>query len=110
MKSGKQFVCVLAALLVAGSASAQRKTVAVSKVKINPSVETAAKAEQTLLSLQRVTEAIDGQMIDSLNGTRKFEVIARSDLDALMEEGGLTGAGLQPGEADYLVVPVVDDF
>jgi len=106
------FICSALALLVfgAGSAFAQRKTVAVAKVKISPSIESSASADGTYPSLRRVVEAIDGQTIDALNGTRKFEIIARSDLDSLMEEGGLTGKGLQPGEADYLIVPSVDDF
>jgi len=112
MKMKKLFICSAWALAILGSSSAfaQRKTVAVANVKIAPSIITAAKKDGSLLSLQRVTEAIDGQTIDALNGTRKFEVIARSDLDALLEEGGLTGAGLAPGEADYLIVPSVDDF
>ncbi len=112
MKMKKLLICSAWALAILGSSSAfaQRKTVAVANVKIAPSIITAAKKDGSLLSLQRVTEAIDGQTIDALNGTRKFEVIARSDLDALLEEGGLTGAGLAPGEADYLIVPSVDDF
>lgn len=92
-----------------GSALAQRKKVAVGKVKISSSVETAAKQVGTILSLQRVAESIDGQMIDSLNGTRKFEILARSDLDALLEEGSISGA-VSPAEADYLLIPSVDDF
>lgn len=99
-----------AVVLAAGSTYAQRKVLAVGNVKIAPSIATAAKNAGTQLSLQRVTEAIDGQLIDSLNGTRKFEITARSDLDALLEEGGLTGKGMIPGETDYLVVPSVDDF
>ena len=103
-------VLALGLLIAAAPLQAQRKVLAVGNVKINPSVETAAKAEGTLLPLQRVTEAIDGQLIDALNSTRKFEIIARSDLDALLEEGGFTGEGLQVGGSDYLVVPAVDDF
>ena len=107
----KQILLLLVAYIFGSSSVwAARKVVAVSQVKTAPSIEAAAKANGTLQSLQRITEAIDGQMIDSLNGTRKFEVVARSDLDALMEEGGLTGTGLQPGEADYLIVPSIDDF
>jgi curli biogenesis system outer membrane secretion channel CsgG len=110
MKIRKCLVFFMAVLLGAGVGFAQRKVVAVAQVKIAPSIEAAAKADGTFLSLQRVIEAIDGQTIDALNGTRKFEVVARSDLDALMEESGLTGNALQPGEADYLIVPSVDDF
>ncbi len=112
MKMKKQYISSVLALMVlgAGSVDAARKVVAVANVKIAPSIEAAAKSDNTHLSLQRVSEAIDGQTIDALNGTRKFEVIARSDLDALQEEGNLSGTGLQPGEADYLIVPSVDDF
>ncbi len=112
MKTKKLFICSALALMVfgVGSAFAQRKTVAVAKVKIAPSIEASASADGTYPSLRRVVEAIDGQTIDALNGTRKFEIIARSDLDSLMEEGGLTGKAMQPGEADYLIVPSVDDF
>jgi hypothetical protein len=105
-------LALLSILLMFGGASleAQRKVLAVGNVKLSPAVESAAMAEGTLNSLQRVSQAIDGQLIDALNGTRKFEIIARSDLDALAEEGGFTGAGLQVGESDYLMVPVIDDF
>lgn len=101
---------LVCSLFAASHADAQRKVLAVSSVKVSPSVEAAAKADDTHNGLLRVTEAIDGQMIDALNGTRKFEIIARSDMDALLTEGGFTGAGLQVGESDYLFVPVVDDF
>lgn len=110
MKISKMSMVLVSLFVGATLVSAQRKVVAVAAVKISPSIEASAKAAGTSASLNRVTESIDGQMIDSLNATRKFEVIARSDLDALQEEGGLTGAGLNPGEADYLVVPSVDDF
>lgn len=101
---------MLVTLAGASQLHAQRKVLAVGTVKTSPAVEAAAQADGSLNSLQRVQQAIDGQLIDALNGTRKFEIIARSDLDALAEEGGLTGAGLQVGEADYLLVPVIDDY
>ena len=101
---------VVAALCGQSSVWAARKVVAVSEVKTSPSIEAAAKADGTFLSLRRVAEAIDGQVIDSLNGTRKFQIIARSDSDALLEEAGATGQNFQSGEADYLIVPSIDDF
>ena len=107
----KQIIFLLiASVFGTSSAWAARKVIAVSQVKIAPSIEIAAKANGTQLSLQRVAEAIDGQTIDSLNGTRKFEVVARSDSDALLEEAGATGQNFQLGEADYLIVPSIDDF
>ena len=107
----KKFLFLVVAVLFGQSSVwAARKVVAVSAVKTASSIEAAAKADGTLLSLQRVAEAIDGQVIDSLNGTRKFEVVARSDSDALLEEAGATGQNFQLGEADYLIVPSIDDF
>ncbi len=37
-------------------------------------------------------------------------MVARSDSDALLEEAGATGQNFQLGEADYLIVPSIDDF
>ena len=107
----KKFLFLVVAVLFGQSSVwAARKVVAVSAVKTASSIEAAARADGTFLSLQRVAEAIDGQVIDSLNGTRKFEVVARSDSDALLEEAGATGQNFQLGEADYLIVPSIDDF
>ncbi len=108
----KNMICLMltVAVLVTASTFAQRKTIAVGAVKITPATEQAAENDGTDLSLQRVTEAIDGQIINSLNGTRKFEVIARSDIDALMEENSLFGGVVTPGKANYLIVPSIDDF
>jgi curli biogenesis system outer membrane secretion channel CsgG len=103
-------ILVSALLLGATTAQAQRKQLAVGKVKTSASVTADASAKGSANSLMRVAEAIDGQLIDALNGTRKFEIIARSDLDALLEEGAFTGAGLQVGGSDYLLVPVIDDY
>jgi curli biogenesis system outer membrane secretion channel CsgG len=103
-------ILVSAVLLGATTAQAQRKQLAVGKVKTSASVTADASAKGSANSLMRVAEAIDGQLIDALNGTRKFEIIARSDLDALLEEGAFTGAGLQVGGSDYLLVPVIDDY
>jgi len=103
-------ILVSALLLGATTAQAQRKQLAVGKVKTSASITADASAKGSANSLMRVAEAIDGQLIDALNGTRKFEIIARSDLDALLEEGAFTGAGLQVGGSDYLLVPVIDDY
>ncbi len=111
MKASKHFISVLFSFaLLASSAQAARKIIAVAEVKISESIEIAAKQDSSYLSLKRVTEAIDGQMIDALNGTRKFEVTARSDLDAIMEDGALTGNSLQITQSDFLIIPSVDDF
>lgn len=86
------------------------KTAAVAKVKANNSVVMAAEQANKSLSIARMLEAMDGQLIASLQESRKFEVIARSDADALIEEAAAAGRSFDFGEADYLVVVTVDDF
>ena len=84
------------------------KSIAVAKVKVGSAI--AAAADEKKLSLDRMTQAMDGQLIDRLQNTRKFQVIARSDADALIEEAGATGRAFDFGAADYLLVVTIDDF
>lgn len=109
---GKKIILYLLASfsLALNTTHAARKVIAVAEVKIAESIKESASADGSILSLKRVTEAIDGQMIDALNGTRKFEVTARSDLDSIMEDGALTGDALQVTKTDYLIIPSIDDF
>ncbi|MGB0786210.1 MAG: hypothetical protein ACPGRH_08655 [Alphaproteobacteria bacterium] len=104
------FISFLSIFLAASGMQAQRKVLAVSAVKINDAIVIDARESKSTNSLKRVAQAIDGQFINALNGTRKFEIIARSDLDSLMEEGGFTGSGLQVKGSDYIIVPTIDDF
>jgi curli biogenesis system outer membrane secretion channel CsgG len=103
-------ITFLCAALLSSLANAQRKVVAVSEIKTNPGIEDAAKQAGTLNSLQRVAEAIDGQFINALNATRKFEISVRSDLDAMFEEASLGGNAVNVAGSDYIIVPVIDDF
>ncbi|AHF89965.1 hypothetical protein OPIT5_06765 [Opitutaceae bacterium TAV5] len=90
------------------AAVAQPKVIAVSKVKASSSV--AAAAARKKISMDRVVQALDSQLIDRLQATRKYQVIARSDADSLIEEAGATGRAFDFGNADYLLVVTVDDF
>ena len=111
MKTARIPGIVLAGLLLAlPRADAARKVLALAEVKITDSVAAAAKKDGSHAALTRVREAIDGQLSDAFNATRKFEIAARGDLDALQEEKALTGEPLVAAKADYLVVPLIDDF
>lgn len=103
-------VALISLLLLPIDALAQRKTLGVSKVKLNPSVASVANRDNTKLELERVAEAIDGQLISAFNGTRKFDIIARSDIDSLLEEAALTGRPIEVAEVEFAVVPTIDDF
>jgi curli biogenesis system outer membrane secretion channel CsgG len=101
-----------------------RAKVAMAEVKATPTLveSVAAQGTDKRRSLGRVLESIDGRVIDALTGTRKFRVIARSDLDALFKEQNFTLSGnVNEGDAraaqsfkiagvDWLLVTTVDDF
>jgi len=68
-------------------------------------------------SLDRVTQAADGQLLDRFHNTRKFELIARSDMGSLMDEQDFQSAfSADPAKAfgtvgaDYGLVLTIDDF
>jgi len=84
------------------------KSLALSKVKVNPAVYAAAQKERS--AFDRIAQGMDGQLMDRLHNTRKFQVMARSDADALIEEAGATGNSFSFTEADYLLVVTIDDF
>lgn len=89
---------------------AQLKKIGVSDVKPTPALVEANRKAGKLNSLERVVQALDGQMIAAVHGTRRFEVIARSDLASLLQEAGLAGRPMQVAGVDYLLVTSVDDF
>ncbi len=84
------------------------KTLAVGKVKANQSVVTAASAKK--ISLDRMLEALDGQIVSAVQQTRKFTLIARSDTSSLVEEAAATGKPFSFNDANYLLIITVDDF
>lgn len=100
----------------------QLDTIGISPVKANPSVERAAQAAGKSLSLERVIEALDGQLQSAVHNTRRFEVVARSDLDsvfleqAFAESGNVASGDANAAEAfqirgvKYVLVAGIDDF
>ena len=117
------FVVITAAVVVtAPTAFAQsgKEPLAVTDVKPTPSLQKAMTGVGKGNSLDRVVEAFDGQLIDRLNATRKFEIVSRSDLKPIMKEIDFAGsgnvdpktaaqAGKLTGVTDLLVV-ALDDF
>jgi hypothetical protein len=90
------------------TAAGGMKVLAVGKVKANPSIVAAAAAKR--VSLERMVEALDGQVISAVQQTRKFTLLARSDASSLVEEAAATGKPFSFGEANYLLVVTIDDF
>jgi len=122
MKS-KSFVLALscAALLpLAALAQDGKATLGVSSVTPTPSLKAAMVKAGKELSIGRVVEAFDSQLISAINSSRKFDIVGRSDLKDIMKEQELGASGnvdaksaAQQGKltgAKYLLVTTVDDF
>jgi len=86
------------------------KAVAVAKIKATPSLLADAAGKSRKNSLERMSQALDGQLIAALQQTRKFTVLARSDADALLEENAATGRNFAFGDSDLTLVVTIDDF
>ncbi len=115
-------ILIPAALLAALPVNAQQlDTLGISEVNVNPAVAESVRGAGKLNEMNRVLEALDGQLIDRMNTTRKFQVVRRSDLPSILREQDLVESGLIEAGGDaaesfqisgvkYLLVPVVDDF
>jgi hypothetical protein len=104
------------------SSAQQLDTIGISPVKANPSVEEAVAKAGKRLSLQRVVESLDGQLQSAVHNTRRFEIVARSDLDSVFLEQAFAASGNVDSNdpnasssfkirgAKYVLVAGIDDF
>jgi curli biogenesis system outer membrane secretion channel CsgG len=86
------------------------KTLALAKVKATPAILGNAAANNTKNSIDRMSQALDSQLIAAVQQTRKFTVLARSDADALIEENAASGQAFDFGKSDLTLVVTIDDF
>ena len=111
------FIIAGLALLPMLAGAQEKATMAISSIK-----PTAALAAATgkKVEMDRIIESLDGQLIDRINATRKFDVLNRSDLADIIKEQDLGASGnvdartaAKAGQitgAKYLLVATVDDF
>lgn len=100
--------------------SPTKPTLAIAPVQVSHSEQTRITEAGKKLSLDRVVDALDGQFIDRFNATRKFEIIAQSDLKAIIEKQNFDLSGnVDPKTAaligkligaKYLAVTTIDTF
>lgn len=117
-----QRICtLLVAFCLSVPALADRPVIGIAPVSVSDSVGEWNAAEGKDLSLGVLREAIDDHLLDAFAGSRKFEVVARGDLDALTNEHTLANRGGVGGGAttrdtfkvpglDYLVVLDIDFY
>lgn len=114
MKLTRLLAFLALGVAIAGALPAQdapgKKKIAITKIAATDSVKTRMSTQGVGLSLSSVLEALDSQVYDRVLNTKRFEVLERSDADALAKEAGATGTAFQFNQADYLLTIRVDGF
>lgn len=100
----------LATGLAAQTAATGLKKIAISDVRPIGSLVESTTAAGRKNSLDRVVQSLDSQLMDRVQNTRKFEVIARSDMASILKEADFSGGNFQISGVDYLLVTTVGDF
>ena len=80
-----------ATLALAPAASAQeapgKKKLAITKIAPTEALAKSMAKQGVSLSIDSVLQALDSQVYDRMLNTRRFEILERSDADALAKEG-----------------------
>jgi len=107
---------------IQSSLRAQKETIGVTAVKPTQAILQNVDRAGKRISLDRVLQSMNGQLIDRINATRKFQVVVRSDLDDILKEQDFASSGnvdlndksaaqqFKIAGVKYLVVTTVDDF
>ena len=116
------FLSFVLIFFIQSSLCAQKETIGVTAVKPTQAILQNVDRAGKRISLDRVLQSMNGQLIDRINATRKFQVVARSDLDAIVKEQDFASSGnvdlndksaaqqFKIAGVKYLVVTTVDDF
>lgn len=114
MKLFKLLSLAALALVFTGAAIAQdapgKKKLAITKIIATDSVKARMAHQGVGLSLSSVLEALDSQVYDRVLSTKRFEILERSDADALAKESQAAGNAFQFHQADYVLTIRVDGF
>jgi len=114
-------VFMLALSAVAQVATGTKATLAISSIKATPALLEDCTSTSKM-SLKRLADSMDAQLIESVNSTKKFKIVGRNDDDvaAVLAEQNWGDSGnlkketaAKIGEmtgASYLLVATVDDY
>jgi hypothetical protein len=114
MKLFRLFSFLALGAMLTGSVIAQdapsKKKLAITKIVATDSVKARMAKQGVGLSLASVLDALDSQVYDRVLSTKRFEILERSDADALAKESAAAGNAFQFQQADYLLTIRVDGF
>ena len=98
----------------------QKDTLAVTKITAGKSLSLKIASENKSIVMGRITEALTANLTHAFQSTRRFEVLTRSDLDAVSKEADLSASGnasVESGAAQgalkgakYIVSVEITDF
>ena len=106
----------------ADAAGAGKPRLAIREIAASKAVQTQAGAEGALNVLNQIVEGADPQLMTAIDGTRRFELVARADLPSVIKEQNLAESGnvntldpqaakaLQLAGAAYLATVTIDNF
>lgn len=86
------------------------RRLAVAEIRPLPALAEKSTASGTRNALERVVQALDSQLIDRVHQTRRFQVVARSDLAALRKDAEATAGAFKLEGVDYLLVTTLEHF
>jgi len=96
---------------------AQRETLGVIPVKVIPAVATKLSHARKTLSAEQMSQSLMEQFVNSVNATRKFQVVVRGDLKELITDDDRARVlnpdkdkGFNLAETKYLTVLTIDDY
>ena len=106
----------------ADAAQGSKPRLAITKITANDAVVRQAAGGGDSTVLTQIIEGTDGQLMNAMQQTRKFELVGRSDLDAILKEQDLAASGLvDPGDpqtarqfglagVQYVATVAIDNF
>jgi len=106
------FLLLLASFLIASpvALAQEKKKLAITKIAPTDALVARMAKQGVGLSLGSVIEALDAQVYDGVLNTRRFDVLQRSDADALATESAAAGEAFAFNKADYVLTIRVDSF
>jgi len=104
------------------AAGGGKPRLAIREIAASKAVQAQAGAEGALNVLNQIVEGADPQLMTAIDGTRRFELVARADLPSVIKEQNLAESGnvntldpqaakaLQLAGAAYLATVTIDNF
>jgi len=86
-------VAGLAAAVTPPQSPPEKPRLAIRQIAATPAVTSQARSEGAADALAQVEQGADSQLMDAINATRRFDLVARSDMPSVTKEQDLTQSG-----------------